>query len=131
MPTPGAARSTKRRSWSEKSGTLPERVRAPTPITWGSAAGQLAYGHGVVYASSAFPTAATTTAPFLTAYATAWASTFEYESRSGFSGSRTAPKLRLTTRAPCLTAQRMPAASALSGIVPSSATTLATSNWDE
>src|ERR1700746_3023661 len=106
MPTPGAEMSTKVGSVSEKSGTLPERVRAPTPITCGSAAGQLANGHGVVYASSAFPTAATTTAPFLTAYATAWASTFEYESRLGVSGSRTAPKLRLTTRAPWLTAQR-------------------------
>ncbi len=67
IPTPGAAMSTKIGSSSEKSGTLPERVRAPTPITCGSAAGQLAYGHGVVYASSEFPTAATTTAPFFTA----------------------------------------------------------------
>ncbi len=67
MSTPGAARSTKVGSWSEKSGTLPERVSAPTPITWGSAAGQLAYGHGVVYASSEFPTAATTITPFVTA----------------------------------------------------------------
>jgi hypothetical protein len=46
---------------------LPERLSAATPMTWGSAEGQLAYGHGVAYASSAFPTAATTTAPFDTA----------------------------------------------------------------
>ncbi len=97
MPTPGATMSTKVGSSSEKSGTLPDRVSAPTPITWGSADGQLAYSHGVVGASSALPTAATTTAPFFTAYATAWASTLEYESSSGESGSRTAPKLRLTT----------------------------------
>src|SRR5690242_7975915 len=130
MPTPGAAMSTKVGSSSEKSGTSPERVRAATPMTCGSAAGQLAYGHGVVYASSEFPTAATTTAPLLTAKATAWASTFEKVSSAGARGSRTAPKLRLTTRAPCLTAQRMAAASALSGIDPSGATTLATSSWD-
>src|SRR4029077_11080968 len=100
MPTPGAARSTNLGSSSEKSGTLPDRVSAPTPSTWGSAEGQLAYGHGVVGASSAFPTAATTTAPLLTAYATACASSLEYESSSGLSGPRTAPKLRLTTCAP-------------------------------
>jgi hypothetical protein len=47
MSTPGAARSTYLGSVSEKFGTLPERVRAPTPITCGSAEGQLAYGHGV------------------------------------------------------------------------------------
>jgi predicted metal-binding protein len=131
MPIPGAARSTKIGSWSEKSGTFPDRLSAPTPITCGSAAGQLAYGQGVAYASSEFPTAATTIAPCLTAYATACASTFEYVSRAGLSGSRTAPKLMLMTRAPCWTAQRMASASALRGIVPSEATTLATTSWEE
>ena len=67
MSTPGAAMSTKVGSRSENIGTLPDLLSAATPITWGSAAGQLAYGHGVAYASSEFPTAATTVTPFETA----------------------------------------------------------------
>src|SRR5262245_62012721 len=131
MSTPGAARSTYLGSRSEKLGTLPERVSAATPITCGNAAGQLAYFHGVAYASSELPTAATTSAPLETAYATARASSFEYVSRLGSAGSRTAPKLRLTTLAPWFTAQRIAAASALSGIVPSWATTFATMSCEE
>ena len=53
-----------------------------------------------------------------TAYATAAASSGEYVSRAGLSGSRRPPRLRLITRAPSSTAQRIARASASSEIVP-------------
>ena len=78
--------------------------------------------------SPALPTAATTSAPFLCAYAIASASSGEYVSRSASDGSRRPPKLRLITRAPESAAQRMARTSASSGIPPSGATTLATTS---
>ena len=50
----------------------------------------------------------------------------EYVSSFGFSGSRTPPRLRLITRAPLSTAQRIAATSPSSETVPSVPTTLAT-----
>ena len=67
MSSPGAAMSLNRGSRLEKAGEPPFRLRALTPRTCGSAAGQLAYGHGWDGAWSELPTAATTRTPFETA----------------------------------------------------------------
>ena len=82
--------------------------------------------HGVDGDCVPFPTAATTTTPFEYAYSTAARSSGEYVSSDGLSGSRTPPRLRLMTRAPWSTAQRIAATSAGSETSPSAATTFAT-----
>src|SRR4051812_45017091 len=81
MSCPGAATSLNCGSRLEKPGAPPFRVSALTPSTCGSAAGQLAKSQGCDGAWSELPTAATTSTPFETAYATASASSLEYVSR--------------------------------------------------
>ena len=74
MSSPGAAMSLNCGSRLENAGTPPRRLSALTPSTCGRAAGQLAYGQGCAGDWSELPTAATTSTPFETAYATASAS---------------------------------------------------------